>query len=71
MLLPTLIVNVAEPEPPAIVELLKDAVGPPDGVTLADRYTVPVNPFDEATLMVDVPEAPVAIEREVGLTFTL
>lgn len=54
-------------EPPAVTEVgLTLAVGPL-GETLVVRLTVPALPLVTAVLMVDVPLAPCAIERLVGL----
>jgi hypothetical protein len=44
-------------------------VARPDG-TVAARLTVPVNPLDPATVIVDTPEDPELIVREDGLDET-
>jgi hypothetical protein len=44
-------------------------VARPDG-TVAARFTVPENPLDPATVIVDVPEDPELIVREDGLDET-
>jgi len=46
------------------------AVARPDGTVVA-RLTVPENPLDAATVIVDVPEAPELIVNDVGLALTV
>ena len=50
---------------PVVGLVAKDAVTP-EGRPEAASVTLPVNPFWPETLMVDVPEAPLATVREVG-----
>jgi len=60
-------VSVEFPDPPAMVALERDTVGPVDGETVVARFTVPVKPFSGATVRVEAPVALGRIEREFGL----
>ena len=66
MLLSTLMVSVDEPEPPEMLVVLNELVGPV-GDDVADSVTAPENPLSGAILMVVEPDPPAWIEREVGL----
>jgi hypothetical protein len=60
-------VSVELPDPPAIEALERETVGPVAGEMVAARFTVPVKPFSEATVIEEVPVAPGIMESEVGL----
>jgi len=60
--------DVATEDSITLVEL-RVVVALPDG-TVAARLTVPENPLDPATVIVDTPEDPELIVREEGLDET-
>ena len=65
-LLATLMVRVAVPEPPEMLEVLMEAVGP-SGETIALRATVPAKLLLGAMVIVEVPELPAWIVSVTGL----
>ena len=65
-----LTLSVDVPWPPdvkVIDELLKDVFGPDVGETVAERLTVPVNPFRLVTVIRLVPDVPRGRLRDDGL----
>lgn len=54
-------------ELPAVTEVGESEAVGPEGETLAERLTVPAEPLVTAVLIVEVPLAPGAIDRLVGL----
>ena|SRR5438128_9319055 len=65
-LLPTLIVNVEEPEPPLTLDGLNVPVRPAVEND-AESPTLSVKPYFGVTVIVAVPLSPEFIERDVGL----
>jgi hypothetical protein len=65
--LPTLTVRVDVPDPPEMVDVLNVAVGPV-GEMVVVRVTVPVKPLVGEIDIVDVPDLPVWVVRDDGLT---
>jgi hypothetical protein len=60
------------PEVPSVTLVGVDVQAKPVlGDTVADRLTVPVNPFTAATVMVEVPLEPATNATEVGLAATV
>ena len=69
-----LTLSVAVPCPPdarVTVELLSDVLGPGVGETVAERVTVPENPFRLVSDIVDPAEEPLVRVNEVGLAAML
>lgn len=64
--------SVDVPEVPRVTLVgLSAQVSPVDGDTEDDRVTVPVNPWIELTVIVEVPVAPAVIVTFVGLAVTV
>ena len=70
MSLATLTISTDVPEPPEMVDVANEVVGPV-GEDVALRVTVPVKPFEPAIVMVEVPELPACMVTEVGLGDTV
>lgn len=64
--------NVEVPEVPRVTLVgLRAQVRPVAGETVVARVTVPVNPFTEVTVIVEVPVAPALTVTDVGLAVTV
>ncbi len=63
--------SVEVPDAPGIEAGLSVHVRPLEGVTVAVRVTVPVNPLMGDTVIVEVPAMPAVVVTLVGLTVTV
>jgi len=62
----TVKVDVADPPEVRVTEVGLNVAVTPVGAPETDRLTVPVKPYSDVTVMVEVPEEPGAMVREVG-----